>query len=192
MSPERTLTTTYEQTSPRSKKIRDHRQWRLKSTSTFSLFQRSESFPPTSRIICTSLVSSPISIPGLFTPYERESIQKSAVKAKEKQYQSASEHRAYSRRSGQAKAAAAGTHGVQRRAPIFLLRVDVDPFENPCVTRKVSSLILGDIAFLMKHKIGPSLGKHQQRREIYSLLNMDKDEGRWQCPILTKPFADHN
>jgi peptidyl-prolyl cis-trans isomerase-like protein 2 len=114
------------------------------------------------------------------------------VKSKEKQYQSASEHRAYSQiRSG--KAAAAGTHGVQRRLPFSCCALTLTPFENPVCNKEgivfENSAIL---PFLMKHKMDPVTGNQPATSRDLITLNMDKDEeGRWQCPILTKPFADH-
>jgi peptidyl-prolyl cis-trans isomerase-like protein 2 len=114
------------------------------------------------------------------------------VKSKEKQYQSASEHRANSQiRSG--KAAAAGTHGVQRRLPFSCCALTLTPFENPVCNKEgivfENSAIL---PFLMKHKMDPVTGNQPATSRDLITLNMDKDEeGRWQCPILTKPFADH-
>jgi peptidyl-prolyl cis-trans isomerase-like protein 2 len=114
------------------------------------------------------------------------------VKSKEKQYQSASEHRAYSQiRSG--KAAAAGTHGVQRRLPFSCCALTLTPFENPVCNKEgivfENSAIL---PFLMKHKMDPVTGNQPATSRDLITLNMDKDEeGRWQCPVLTKPFADH-
>jgi peptidyl-prolyl cis-trans isomerase-like protein 2 len=113
------------------------------------------------------------------------------VKSKEKQYQSASEHRANSQiRSG--KAAAAGTHGVQRRLPFSCCALTLTPFENPVCNKEgivfENSAIL---PFLMKHRMDPVSGEPTTSRDLIT-LNMDKDEeGRWQCPIMTKPFADH-
>lgn len=43
----------------------------------------------------------------------------------------------------------------------------------------------------MKHKTDPVTGEPATSRDIVT-LHMDKDdEGRWQCPVLTKPFYDH-
>jgi peptidyl-prolyl cis-trans isomerase-like protein 2 len=110
---------------------------------------------------------------------------------KEKQYQSASEQRANSQiRSG--SAAAAGTHGVQRRLPFSCCALTLTPFENPVCNKEgivfENSAIL---PFLMKHKMDPVSGEPATSRDLIT-LNMDKDEeGRWQCSVLTKPFADH-
>jgi peptidyl-prolyl cis-trans isomerase-like protein 2 len=110
---------------------------------------------------------------------------------KEKQYQSASEQRANSQiRSG--SAAAAGTHGVQRRLPFSCCALTLTPFENPVCNKEgivfENSAIL---PFLMKHKMDPVSGEPATSRDLIT-LNMDKDEeGRWQCSVMTKPFADH-
>jgi peptidyl-prolyl cis-trans isomerase-like protein 2 len=110
---------------------------------------------------------------------------------KEKQYQSATEHKRYSQiRSG--SAVADGTHGVQRRLPFSHCALTLTPFENPVSNREgivfENSTIL---PFLMKHKIDPVSGTAATSRDLITLI-MDKDEeGRWQCPVLTKPFADH-
>ena len=46
-------------------------------------------------------------------------------------------------------------------------------------------------AFLTEHKCDPVTGEPMTAKDLI-VLNMDKDEeGRWQCPVLTKPFADH-
>ncbi len=98
------------------------------------------------------------------------------VKSKEKQYQSASEHRAYSQiRSG--KAAAAGTHGVQRRLPFSCCALTLTPFENPVCNKEgivfENSAIL---PFLMKHKMDPVTGNQPATSRDLITLNMDKDE----------------
>ena len=43
----------------------------------------------------------------------------------------------------------------------------------------------------MEHKCDPVTGKPMTAKDLI-FLTIDKDEeGRWQCPVLTKPFADH-
>jgi peptidyl-prolyl cis-trans isomerase-like protein 2 len=43
----------------------------------------------------------------------------------------------------------------------------------------------------MKHKVDPVTGRQMTSRDLL-MLNMDKDEstGKWQCPVLNKPFTD--
>jgi peptidyl-prolyl cis-trans isomerase-like protein 2 len=46
------------------------------------------------------------------------------------------------------------------------------------------------LPFLMKHKVDPVTGTKMSTRDVIT-LHMDKDEeGRWQCPVLTKPFSN--
>ena len=95
---------------------------------------------------------------------------------KEKQYQSASEHRQNSQlRSGSA------THSsVQRRLPFHCCALTLSPYQNPVCTSQ--GIVFDNAAlmeFLFKHKKDPVTGKPLTTRDIIS-LNMDKDEeGRW-------------
>ena len=110
---------------------------------------------------------------------------------KEKQYQSAREQRQYSQiRSG--SAAAAGTHGIQRRLPFSHCSLTLTAFEQPvCNAAGIVFENSAILPFLMKHKIDPVSGKPMTSRDLIT-LHMDKDEeGRWQCPVLTKAFSDH-
>jgi peptidyl-prolyl cis-trans isomerase-like protein 2 len=55
-------------------------------------------------------------------------------------------------------------------------------FENAALTQ-----------FLLTHKQDPVTGEPMTTRDIIT-LHMDQDDstGEWQCPVLTKPFADHS
>lgn len=108
---------------------------------------------------------------------------------KEKQYQSAHENR----QNSQTRAGSGGIGGVvQRRLPFICCALTQIPFENPVCTR--NGIILESSAlmdFIMQHKKDPISGDDISSRDIIS-LHMDKDEeGRWQCPVLTKPFSDN-
>lgn len=109
---------------------------------------------------------------------------------KEKQYQSAREHQQNSQiRSG------SGTIGstVQRRLPFHCCALTLNPFVDPVCT--LSSGIVFDSAaltdFVLKHHKDPVTGNPLSTQDICSLHMDQDDEGRWQCPILTKPFSDH-
>lgn len=108
---------------------------------------------------------------------------------KEKQYQSARENR----ENAQLRAGSGMTGGiVQRRLPFHCCALTLVPFTNPVCTLS-SGIILESSAlmnFLLEHKQDPISGQSLSTKDIIT-LHMDQDEeGRWQCPILTKPFSD--
>ena len=107
---------------------------------------------------------------------------------RDKQYQSAREYRS----SSQARSGAGAVGSVQRRLPFSHCALSLTPFETPVCNRDgivfENSVLL---PFLMKHKIDPVSGKPMSSRDVIT-LHMEKDEeGRWNCPVLTKPLADH-
>jgi peptidyl-prolyl cis-trans isomerase-like 2 len=110
---------------------------------------------------------------------------------REKQYQSARENRAFSHiRSGTSAASSSGT--IQRRLPFSHCALSLTPYESPVCNREgivfENSTLL---PFVMTHKTDPVSGQPMTTLDVIT-LNMDQDqEGRWQCPVLTKPFADH-
>eukprot|EP00980_Cylindrotheca_fusiformis_P008126 scaffold1727_cov133-Cylindrotheca_fusiformis.AAC.29 len=109
---------------------------------------------------------------------------------KEKQYQGAREHKRNSQiRSG----SGIGGSAVQRKLPFKCCALTLTPFVNPVCNP--NGIVFDNAAlteFLMKYKKDPVTGKPLETRDIIT-LNMDQDEeGRWQCPVLTKPFADHS
>lgn len=117
---------------------------------------------------------------------------------KEKQYQSAREHKSYTQlRSG---AGGGSTGAVQRTLPFHCCALTLTPFIDPVSipssvgTNTATAIVFDNAAlleFLMKHKQNPVTGQSMTSKQVIT-LHMDKDdEGRWQCPILTKPFADH-
>ena len=111
---------------------------------------------------------------------------------KEKLYQSAREHRANAQiRSG--SSVSAGTSTVQRRLPFSHCALSLNPYEHPVCNWK-NGIVFESSAitpFVLQHKTDPVSGEPLQSKDLIQ-LNMSKDEeGRWQCPVLTKPFSDH-
>lgn len=110
---------------------------------------------------------------------------------KEKQYQSAREHRAnQSIRSG--SSSAAGFGGAARPLPFDCCALTLTPFTTPVCSS--DGIVFDNAAitpYLMTHKVDPVTGRSMTSRDLL-LLNMDKDEstGKWQCPVLNKPFTD--
>jgi peptidyl-prolyl cis-trans isomerase-like protein 2 len=108
---------------------------------------------------------------------------------KEKQYQSAREQRAYSQsRSGVTIGSA-----VQRRLPFHCCALTLVPFVHPVCT--LNGVVFDNTAllpFLLQHQKDPVTGHPLTTRDIITLHMDQDDQGRWQCPVLTKPFADHS
>ena len=108
---------------------------------------------------------------------------------KEKQYQSAREHRSnQSIRSGTSASSSAGA----RPLPFDCCALTLTPFTTPVCSS--DGIIFDNAAILphlMKHKVDPVTGRPMTSRDLL-ILNMDKDEstGKWQCPVLNKPFTD--
>ena len=110
---------------------------------------------------------------------------------KEKQYQSAREHRALSQiRHGRSEHGVAGT---VRKLPFDCCALTLSPYANPACT---SDGIIFDASAItpcvLKYKSDPVSGKPMTTRDIIT-LNMDKDKesGKWQCPVMNKPFSNH-
>ena len=121
--------------------------------------------------------------------HESYSIVNMVKRQKEKQYQSATENR----QNAQIRAGSGMTGGVvQRRLPFHCCALTLTPFTNPVCTLS-SGVILESSAlmdFLLAHKKDPITGQSLSTKDIIT-LRMDQDEeGRWQCPVLTKPFSD--
>jgi peptidyl-prolyl cis-trans isomerase-like 2 len=113
-------------------------------------------------------------------------------KQKDKQYQSAREHRATQQeRSGSAGIAGGGV--VQRRLPFSHCALTLVPFETPVCNRQgILFENTAVVAFILRHKVDPVTGEAADTSSLIH-LNMDKnEEGVWQCPIMTKPFTDHS
>jgi peptidyl-prolyl cis-trans isomerase-like protein 2 len=111
---------------------------------------------------------------------------------KEKQYQSAREHRAnQGLRAGTTTSTSANIGRVQRRLPFDCCALTLTPYETPvCTSQGIVFENSALLPFLLKHKVDPVTGEPMTTRDVIT-LNMDKDEeGRWQCPVLTKPFSD--
>eukprot|EP00934_Nitzschia_sp_Nitz4_P007616 Nitzschia sp. Nitz4//scaffold92_size79448//69088//70770//NITZ4_005403-RA/size79448-processed-gene-0.63-mRNA-1//1//CDS//3329560222//7606//frame0 len=109
---------------------------------------------------------------------------------KEKQYQSAREHK----QNAQLRSGSGALGGsVQKHLPFHCCALTLNPFEQPVCTL-TSGVIFDSNAltdFVLQHQKDPVTGNPLSTRDICT-LHMDQDEnGRWQCPVLTKPFADH-
>ena len=108
---------------------------------------------------------------------------------KEKQYQSAREHRAnQSIRSGSSSSLQSAT----RPLPFDCCALTLTPFATPVCTS--DGVIFDNAAItphLMRHGVDPITGVPMTSRDLI-VLNMDRDEstGRWQCPVLNRPFTD--
>eukprot|EP00571_Detonula_confervacea_P003585 CAMPEP_0172313490 /NCGR_PEP_ID=MMETSP1058-20130122/20294_1 /TAXON_ID=83371 /ORGANISM="Detonula confervacea, Strain CCMP 353" /LENGTH=591 /DNA_ID=CAMNT_0013027147 /DNA_START=171 /DNA_END=1943 /DNA_ORIENTATION=+ len=108
---------------------------------------------------------------------------------KEKQYQSAREHRAnQSIRSGSSSLHSS----VIRPLPFDCCALTLTPYTTPVCTS--DGIIFDNAAItphLMKYKVDPVTGRAMTSRDII-MLNMDRDEstGQWQCPVLNKPFTN--
>lgn len=108
---------------------------------------------------------------------------------KEKQYQGAREHK----RNSQLRSGSGISGGVvQRRLPFKCCALTLTPFVNPvCNAQGIVFDNAALMEFIIKYKKDPVTGTPLTTRDIIA-LQMDQDEeGRWQCPVLTKPFADH-
>lgn len=108
---------------------------------------------------------------------------------KEKQYQSAREHR----QNAQLRSLSGITGGVvQRRLPFQCCALTLTPFTQPvCNAQGVIFDNASLMEFVMNHNRDPVTGISLTTRDIITLHMDQDDENRWQCPILTKPFADH-
>ncbi|KAI2496341.1 Rtf2 RING-finger [Fragilaria crotonensis] len=109
---------------------------------------------------------------------------------KEKQYQSATEHKANSHLRAGGKSGAG--NGPERRLPFHCCALTLTPYQHPvCTSNGIVFENTALLPFLLTHKKDPVTGEPRTTRDVIT-LNMDKDEeGQWQCPILTKPFIDH-
>lgn len=109
---------------------------------------------------------------------------------KEKQYQSAREHRAnQSLRSG---TTTGGVGAGSRPLPFECCALTLTPYTTPVCTK--DGIIFDNAAitpYLLKHKVDPVTGRKMNSRDLI-LLHMDRDEstGKWQCPVLNKAFTD--
>ncbi len=137
---------------------------------------------------------------------------KMVKRQKEKSYPSAREQREHSTQYQFSNQARNST--VQRRLPFDCCALTLTPYQQPvCViltsttpaTTSASSnksiihnnnmAVLFDNSaltpFVLEYGKDPVSGQPLNLRQIIT-CDMDQDEeGRWQCPILTKPFTDH-
>ncbi len=112
---------------------------------------------------------------------------------KEKQYQSAREHRAnQSLRSSSSSSIAGSASSSTRPLPFDCCALTLTPYTTPVCTP--DGILFENSAItphLIKHKLDPVTGKHMNTSDLI-VLNMDKDEstGQWMCPVLNKPFTN--
>mmetsp|Transcript_19972 Transcript_19972/g.29446 ORF Transcript_19972/g.29446 Transcript_19972/m.29446 type:complete len:567 (-) Transcript_19972:218-1918(-) len=111
---------------------------------------------------------------------------------KEKQYESSAEHRINSKlRSGNSQSSSS-----TRPLPFDCCALTLTPYTNPVMRVCDSNGILFEnsaiFPYIMKYKADPVTGKGMTSKDLIT-LQMDKDEetGRWQCPVLNKPFLNH-
>ncbi len=112
---------------------------------------------------------------------------------KEKQYQSSAEHRLNSQlRSGGGRIGSTST----RNLPFDCCALTMTPFLNPvmrvCGTNGILFENTAILPYIMKHKADPVTGLPMSSKDLIT-LHMDKDEdsGKWQCPVINKPFLNH-
>lgn len=112
---------------------------------------------------------------------------------KEKLYPSAREHRAVSQLRKNVPSEGPSREGKVRHLPFDCCAISLTPYTSPvCNWQGIlfdSSSILPHVS---KYQSDPITGEPMTTREIIK-LHMDKDErtGKWQCPVMNKPFADH-
>jgi peptidyl-prolyl cis-trans isomerase-like 2 len=108
---------------------------------------------------------------------------------KEKQYESACEHKVNSQlRSGGSRL----FNNPVRRLPFHCCALTLAPYENPvCFSNGVVFENTALLPFLMTHRKDPVTGEPRSSKDVINLNMQKDDEGKWQCPILTKAFHDH-
>ncbi len=109
---------------------------------------------------------------------------------KEKQYQSAKEYKETSRFRG---GNVANGGGKTRRLPFDCCALTLTPFSNPvCAPNGIIFEMSAIMPYILKHKKDPVSGEPMSTKELIT-LNFDRDEesGKWQCPVLCKPFSDN-
>ena len=114
---------------------------------------------------------------------------------KERQYQSSREHKLNSQARSGVSSHSHNLGTVQRTLPFSCCALTLTAFTNPVLSLQSGAGIVFDhsslMEFVMKHKKDPVTGKATTTKDIIQ-LHMDQDEQeRGQCPVLTKPFADH-
>ena len=111
---------------------------------------------------------------------------------KDKQYLSTREHRALQgSRSGSSSIVSGTTSTTTRRLPFNCCALTLVPYSDPvCTPNGVIFESTAIVPYLMKYGTDPVCGGAMTSRDLIN-LNMEKDEeGRWQCPVLCKPFGD--
>jgi peptidyl-prolyl cis-trans isomerase-like protein 2 len=113
---------------------------------------------------------------------------------KEKQYQSAREHRANQslRSSSTSLSSTVGSSASTRPLPFDCCALTLTPYTTPVCTS--DGILFENSAItphLIKHKIDPVTGKPMTTSDLI-VLNMEKDDstGQWMCPVLNKPFTN--
>jgi peptidyl-prolyl cis-trans isomerase-like protein 2 len=111
---------------------------------------------------------------------------------KEKQYLSARESRSYQTLRSGAHPGATTTSGHTRPLPFHVCALSLNPYQHPVATPSgvvfESSVI---IPHLLRTGLDPVSGRPLATKDLVT-LHMDRsgEEGRWQCPVLEKPFTD--
>mmetsp|Transcript_24543 Transcript_24543/g.51585 ORF Transcript_24543/g.51585 Transcript_24543/m.51585 type:complete len:270 (+) Transcript_24543:31-840(+) len=109
---------------------------------------------------------------------------------KEKQYQSAREHRA--NQSLRSNSSTLASSFATRPLPFDCCALTLTPYTTPtCTTDGILFENTAITPFLLKHKSDPVTGRPMTTRDLIT-LHMDRDEStkRWQCSVLNKPFTD--
>ena len=106
---------------------------------------------------------------------------------KEKQYQSQSEYRLNSR-SRKSVATSTEYHNL----PFDCCALTLTPYTSPvCFRNGIIFEASAIIPYLLKYKKDPVTGNSCSSKELVT-LNMERNEnGKWQCPVLCKPFSDN-
>jgi peptidyl-prolyl cis-trans isomerase-like protein 2 len=108
---------------------------------------------------------------------------------KEKQYQSAREHRVNSAiRSGRGVA-----DNLQQRLPFSHCALSLQPFTQAVCNPQTGILFESSVIlpFVLQWKRDPCTGKALLSTDLVTLHMEQNETGQWECPILNKAFTDH-
>jgi len=109
---------------------------------------------------------------------------------KERLYQTSREERlSQQQRSGDKSGHVSTT---VRNLPFSCCALTLNPYNNPvCCFNGIIFENSAIIPYLLKHKKDPVTGLPMSSKDLIT-LHIDKDdEGKWQCPVLLKPFSEH-
>jgi peptidyl-prolyl cis-trans isomerase-like 2 len=97
------------------------------------------------------------------------------------------------RQANRSNVTAAHVSTAVRPLPFSHCALQLTPYEHPVCT-KSSSVIFESAALLsyvLEHKKDPVTGDVLQTRDLITLAMSQDEEGRWCCPVLTKPLSEH-